>query len=45
LGFRNLTVHACFAVDWQIVWTTAVDDAPAIRAGVARLLEDLPDES
>ncbi len=45
VGFRNFTVHAYFAVDWGIVWTTAVDDAPVIRGIVAALLASLSDES
>ena len=42
IGFRNFTVHAYFAVDWDIVWATAVDDAPGIRVAVGALLESLP---
>ena len=42
VGFRNFTVHAYFAVDWDIVWTTAVDDAPAIASAVRDLLASLP---
>lgn len=26
VGFRNISVHAYFTVDWGIVWTTATDD-------------------
>ena len=37
-AFRNLAVHAYFAIDWTIVWTTAVDDAPRIRQAVADIL-------
>ena len=37
-AFRGLAVHAYFAVDWTIVWTTAIDDAPRIRQAVADIL-------
>ena len=39
VGFRNIAVHAYFAVDWGIVWTTATSDLPALRECVARMLE------
>jgi uncharacterized protein with HEPN domain len=42
VGFRNFTIHAYFAVDWDIVWATAVDDAPAIADAVRELLSSLP---
>jgi len=38
VAFRNLAVHAYFAIDWAIVWATAIDDAPRIRAAVADIL-------
>ena len=41
VGFRNFTVHAYFAVDWDIVWTTAVEDVPTIRGAVQDLLRRL----
>ena len=44
VGFRNYTVHAYFGVDWDIVWATAVEDAPAIGAAVTALMESLLDE-
>ena len=42
IGFRNFTVHAYFAVDWEIVWTAAVDDAPFLGEAVRALMESLP---
>jgi len=39
-AFRNFAVHAYFAVDWEIVWITAVRDAPAIGAAVAQILSE-----
>ncbi len=38
VGFRNIAVHAYFAVDWGIVWTTATSDLPALKSAVAHLL-------
>lgn len=42
VGFRNFTVHAYFSVDWDVVWATAIDDAPAITSAVRILLASLP---
>ncbi len=38
VGFRNIAVHAYFAVDWAIVWVAATKDAPALRGMVANIL-------
>jgi len=38
IGFRNIAVHAYFAVDWEIVWVTATEDVPMLRDAVARIL-------
>jgi len=43
VAFRNIAVHAYFAVDWQIVWMTAVGDVPALRQQIAELLAGEPD--
>lgn len=39
IAFRNIAVHAYFAVDWEMVWRTATDDAPALREAVAEILK------
>lgn len=44
VAFRNLAVHAYFAVDWRIVWVTATQDVPLLREQIARLLEEVGDE-
>jgi uncharacterized protein with HEPN domain len=31
IGFRNIAVHEYFSVNWQIVWSTAVHDVPALQ--------------
>jgi uncharacterized protein with HEPN domain len=40
VGFRNIAVHAYFAVSWDIVWVTATQDAPALRDAVMRILAE-----
>jgi uncharacterized protein with HEPN domain len=45
VGFRNIAVHEYFAVNWSIVWVTAVEDVPFLRQQVARIIveEDADD--
>ena len=38
VGFRNIAVHAYFAVNWAIVWSAATRDAPELRNQIAPLL-------
>ena len=38
IGFRNIAVHAYFAVDWSIVWVAATQEAPELRRMVAEIL-------
>lgn len=38
IGFRNIAVHEYFSVNWQIVWSTAVHDVPALQKQVSDLL-------
>lgn len=38
VGFRNIAVHAYFAVDWPIVWVAATQDAPDLRRRIAEIL-------
>lgn len=46
IGFRNTTVHAYFAVDWSIVWVTALHDLPDLRREVEDiLLREYPRET
>lgn len=40
VGFRNLAVHAYFAVNPNIVWTTARDDVPTLAANIERILRE-----
>lgn len=38
VAFRNIAVHAYFAVQWDIVWATAVDDVPVLRRQILEIL-------
>jgi uncharacterized protein with HEPN domain len=38
IGFRNIAVHAYFAVDWSIVWVAATQETPALRRKIADIL-------
>jgi len=38
VGFRNIAVHAYFAVDRSIVWVAATQDAPQLRRQVSKIL-------
>ena len=37
IGFRNIALHAYFAVDWEVVWITAIE-----FGSFERVLVDLP---
>lgn len=39
VGFRNVAVHAYFSVQWPTVWTTATEDAPALRPKIKQILQ------
>jgi uncharacterized protein with HEPN domain len=39
IAFRNIAVHAYFAVQWDIVWATATDDVPMLRRQVLEILQ------
>ena len=38
VGLRNMLVHEYFGIYWPLVWQTAVDHAPVLRAQVAEIL-------
>ncbi len=38
VGFRNIAIHAYFAVDWSIVWTAATHDAPDLKRKITKIL-------
>ena len=37
-AFRNIAVHAYFAIEWSTVWTAATKDAPDLRNKIADIL-------
>jgi uncharacterized protein with HEPN domain len=39
VAFRNIAVHAYFAVQWDIVWATATDDVPMLRRQVLEIVQ------
>ena len=46
VAFRNIAVHAYFAVQWDIVWATAHDDVPVLRRQVLKILQsEVPEGS
>lgn len=42
-GMRHIMVHDYFQVDWDIVFETAVNHAPALRAHVVEMLASIPE--
>lgn len=41
-GMRHILVHDYFRVDWDIVFTTARNDIPALRPLIQAILASLP---
>lgn len=39
VAVRHRIVHAYFDLDWQILWTAAMDDVPELRRQVGGILE------
>ena len=39
-AFRNIAVHAYFAVDWPTVWVAATQESPVLRCQIARILDE-----
>jgi len=38
IGFRNIVVHAYFAVEWSIVWVAATQETPELRRKITEIL-------
>jgi uncharacterized protein with HEPN domain len=38
IGFRNIAVHAYFAVEWSIVWVAATQEVPELKPKIAVIL-------
>jgi uncharacterized protein with HEPN domain len=39
IGFRNIAVHAYFAVEWSIVWVAATQEVPDLKRRITDILE------
>jgi uncharacterized protein with HEPN domain len=44
-GFRDKAVHGYFGVDLEVVWDTAVDDAPSLKPLIAKILDETEERS
>ena len=40
VGFRTIAVHEYFAINWEIVWVAASEEAPTLRKQVEKILQD-----
>ena len=38
VGLRNILVHEYFGIHWPSVWQTVIEDAPALRERIARIV-------
>ena len=38
-AFRNIAVHAYFAVEWSIVWVAATEEARLLRHQIGEILQ------
>ena len=41
VGLRNILVHEYFGIYWPLVWQTAVDHAPILRAQIASISKEV----
>ena len=39
IGFRTIAVHEYFAINWEIVWVAATEEAPTLRKQVQKILK------
>jgi uncharacterized protein with HEPN domain len=44
VGLRNITAHAYFTIDWETVWSTAINHLQSLREEVKEILQnEFPD--
>lgn len=39
-GFRDKVVHSYFGIDLEVVWDTAIDDAPSLKPLIVKILDE-----
>ena len=39
VGLRNVVAHQYFAIEWSLIWTTAIQDVPALREQISAIIE------
>jgi uncharacterized protein with HEPN domain len=42
-GFRNISIHEYFAVNFHIVWEIAQNDLPVLKQQFSAILANLPE--
>ena len=42
VGLHNILIHEYFGIYWPLVWQTAVDHAPVLRAQIAAIGKENP---
>ena len=45
VAFRNVVIHEYFGLSWPIIWVTATEDVPDLRAKVSAILKADFDEA
>jgi len=40
VAFRNIAVHEYFAIRWDIVWVAAMEEVPALKEQMERILQE-----
>jgi len=43
IGFRNISIHEYFGVNFQIVWQITQDDLPVLKQQFSKVLEGFKD--
>nr|WP_288610277.1 HepT-like ribonuclease domain-containing protein [uncultured Victivallis sp.] len=44
IAMRNVLVHNYMAVDYSIVWDTAMDDLPVLKKQIQKILEEISEK-